>query len=282
MGGAGLLFLTNLVAIVASAFVVFLLTGMNARELRAEMEHSKKGELLAQRLSQRPLSRAFLNGGQLRWRVLLLVVLLGAIALPLRTAFRQVASEAIVRGAIQDVVKGLLPPGALVSQQVEVGRESVAVRLIATRVIPDDKIQEAERAIEKRSGRKVVLSVASIASQSELAELMQRLSTTTQSPAHPPVESLEEIHNALIARIKPILSDVWPAAAPLRDFDLDFSSSAIVINVQYESIHDLDKITQDLIVRDLQKKLGLPDILLIAKRVHQPRKTSGPEHRLLR
>jgi hypothetical protein len=86
----------------------------------------------------------------------------------------------------------------------------------------------------------------------------------------------------VIARIKPILSDVWPAAAPLRDFDLDFSSSAIVINVQYESIHDLDLITQDLIVRDLQKKLGLPDILLIAKRVHQPRKTSGPEHRLLR
>ena len=282
MGGAGLLFLTNLVAIVASAFVVFLLTGMNARELRAEMEDSRKGELLAQRLSQRPLSRAFLNGGQLRWRILLLVVLLGAIALPLRTAFRQVASEAIVRGAIQDVVKSLLPPGALVSQQVEVGRESVAVRLIATRVIPDDKIQEAERAIEKRSGRKVVLSVASIASQSELAELMQRLSTTTQSPAHPPVESLEEIHNAVIARIKPILSDVWPAAAPLRDFDLDFSSSAIVINVQYDSIRDLDKITQDLIVRDLQEKLDMPDILLIAKRVHQPRKTSGPEHRLPR
>ena len=36
MGGAGLLFLTNLVAIVASAFVVFLLTGMNAPEVRAD------------------------------------------------------------------------------------------------------------------------------------------------------------------------------------------------------------------------------------------------------
>jgi hypothetical protein len=96
------------------------------------------------------------------------------------------------------------------------------------------------------------------------------------------VESLKEIHDAVIARIKPILSDVWPADAPLRDFDIDFSSSAIVVNVQYESIHDLDKITQDLIVRDLQEKLGLPDLLLITKRVHQPRKTSGPEHRLPR
>jgi uncharacterized membrane protein len=282
MGGSGLLFLTNLVAIVASAFLVFLLTGMNAPEVRSEMEHARKGELLAQTLSRGPLSRALMNGGQLHWRILMLVVLLGAIALPLRTAFKQVAGEAIVRGAVQDVVKGLLPPGALVSQQVEVGRESVAVRLIATCVIPDDKIQEAERVIEKRSGRKVVLSVASIASQSELAELMQRLSTTTQSSASPPVESLEEIHDAVIARIKPILSDVWPAAVPLRDFDIDFSSRAIVINVQYESIHDLDKITQNLIVRDLQEKLGMPDMLLIAKRVPPPRQASATKRRLPR
>ena len=41
MGGAGLLFLTNLVAIVASAFVVFLLTGMNAPEVRAERQALK-------------------------------------------------------------------------------------------------------------------------------------------------------------------------------------------------------------------------------------------------
>jgi hypothetical protein len=282
MGGAGLLFLTNLVAIVASAFLIFLLTGMNAREARSKMEHALKGELLAQTLSRGPLSRALMSGGQLHWRILMLVVLLGAIALPLRTAFKQVAGEAIVRSAIQDVVKGLLPPGALVSQQVEVGRESVAVRLISTRVVPDDKIQEAERSIERRSGRKVELSIASIASQSEMAELMQRISITTESAARPPIEPLNEIHSEVIARIKPILSDVWPAEVPLQEFDIDFSSSRIVITVQYESIHYLDKITQNMIVRELQEKLGTTEILLVAKRVRLPRKTSGPEHRLSR
>lgn len=59
MGGAGLLFLTNLVAIVASAFLVFLLTGMNAPEVRSEMEHSRKGELFAERRYRAVHSRGY-------------------------------------------------------------------------------------------------------------------------------------------------------------------------------------------------------------------------------
>jgi uncharacterized hydrophobic protein (TIGR00271 family) len=275
MGGASLLFLTNLVAIVASAFVVFLLTGMNAPEIRSEMEHSRKGELLAQTLSRGPLSRVLINSGLLRWRILMLVVLLGAIAIPLRNAFRQVAGEAIVRGAVQDVVKKLLPPGALVSQQVEVGRESVAVRLIATRAVPDEKIQEAERTIERRSGRKVILSVASIASQSELAELMQRFSTPGQPAPKPLTESLDDIHNEVIARIKPILTDIWPAEAPLQDFDVAFDATGIVLNVRYENAHELEKISQNIIARELQEKLGTQNISLVAQRVAPSDKASN-------
>ena len=47
MEGAGLLFLTNLVAIVASALLVFLLTGMNSPEIRSQIEQSRKGDSLA-------------------------------------------------------------------------------------------------------------------------------------------------------------------------------------------------------------------------------------------
>jgi uncharacterized hydrophobic protein (TIGR00271 family) len=267
MGGAGLLFLTNLVAIVASAFFIFLLTGMNAPEVRSEMDHSRKGELLAQRLSRGPLLRALMNGSQLRWRILMLVVLLGVIAVPLRTAFMQVAGEAVARGAIQDVVKGMLPSGALVSQQVEIGRESAVIRLISTRVVPEEKIQAAEREIERRSGRKAILSVASIASQSELAELMQRLSAPPQSTQNAPVEAMEDIRLEVMNRIKPILSSVWPPAAPLQDFDVAFGANGIVLNARYQSIHVLDKITQGMIVRELQERLDTPNISLIAQRI---------------
>jgi len=278
MGGAGLLFLTNLVAIVASAFLVFLLTGMNAPEVRAEMEHSRKTEALAQTLSRGRFSRALINSGQLRWRILMLVVLLGAIALPLRTAFMQVAGEAVARNAVQEVVKGLLPPGALVSQQVEVGRDSVAVRLISTRVVPEDKIQKAEREIERRCGRKVVLSVASIASQSELAELMQRFSTPSQ-PAPVAPESLEDFRREVMTRIQPILAGVWPAEAPLQDFDLELSSTGTVLTVRYQSDHELGKISEDILARELQDKLGAPSISLVARRVVPPRKPARKANR---
>jgi uncharacterized hydrophobic protein (TIGR00271 family) len=273
MGGAGLLFLTNLVAIVASAFVVFLLTGMNAPEVRAEMEHSQKTEALARTISRGWFSRALINGGQLRWRILMLVVLLGAIALPLRTAFLQLAGEAIARKTIQEAVKDLLPPGALVSQQVEVGRDSVAVRLVSTQVVSEDKIQKAERVIEGRCGRKTVLSVASIASQSELAELMQRYSTPSQpSPVVP--ESLEDIHKEVTTRIQPVLAGIWPTEAPLQGFDLGFDSTGMVLTVRYMSDHELGKISEDILARELQEKLGVPTISLVAQRVLQLRKQS--------
>lgn len=274
MGGAGLLFLTNLVAIVASAFAVFLLTGMNAPEVRSEMEHSRSGELFAEKLSRGPLARILINSGQLRWRILMLVVLLAAIAVPLRTAFKQVAGEAVTRGAVQDVVKELLPPGALVSQQVEVGRDNVAVRLISTRAVSTERLQEAEREIERRSGRKADLTVSSIASQSELAELMQQRAVPVQPAPVVKPETFEQIHQQVMTRITPIVNDVWPVDAPLQAFDVAFGSTGIVLNAQYASERELGKIPQDMIVHQLEEKLGTSNISLVVQRVRPSKKAA--------
>jgi uncharacterized hydrophobic protein (TIGR00271 family) len=273
MGGAGLLFLTNLVAIVSSAFVVFLLIGMNSPAIRAEMQHARENEQFAQKLSHGFLARAFTDGGQLRWRVLMLVVLLGVIAVPLRTALMQVAGEAVARGAVQEVIKGLVPSGALVSQQVEVGRESIAVQLISTRAIPQEKLRDAEREIERRSGRKAEVSLASIASQSELTELMQRLSAPPPPPPKPQEKTLEQLHSELIDRVKPIITGLWPPEAPLRDFDLAFSATGIALNAKYQSDRPLGPIPLGLITRELQEKLATPDLSLNAQRVPPLRKT---------
>ena len=272
MGGAGLLFLTNLVAIVASAFLVFLLAGMHSPEVRVTMDHARKGQLLARAISRGRMSRVLINGGQLHWRILMLVILLAAIALPLRKAFLQVAGEAVVRTAVQDVVKGLLPPGALVSQQVEVGRESVAVRLLSTRGVAAEKIEGAEREIERRSGRRATLTVGTIASQSELAEVVQKLAAPAQPPPPPPVKTLDQIRDELVNRVGPVLSTAWPAAAPMQDFNVDFGPDGIVVGVRYASSHNLDKISIDIITRELQEKLQTANLSLEAKRVPPPRK----------
>ncbi|HUV70392.1 MAG TPA: DUF389 domain-containing protein [Terracidiphilus sp.] len=275
MGGAGLLFLTNLVAIVASAFAVFLLVGMDSPEVRSATEHAREGELFARKLSHSPFARRLIATGQLRWRIVMLAVLLGVIAVPLRSAFVQVAGEAIVRGAVQDVVKGMLRPGDLVSQQVEVGRDSVAVRLVSTRAVGKEKIQDAEREIERRSGRKAEVTVASVASQSELAQLMQRLTTPAQPPPPPPPESLDDIHKQVIARVGPIVSGIWPAEAPLQDFDVAFDQTGIVFNVRYASNRELDKIALDILTKELQEKLGSTNVSLNTKRVRPTRKAAA-------
>ena len=104
---------------------------------------------------------------------------------------------------------------------------------------------------------------------------MQRLSTPLQPAAAAPEKSLEDIHKEVMTRIQPILSGVWPAEAPLRDFDLVFGPTGITFNVRYESIHELDKISQGMIVRELQEKLGTADISLVAQRVSPRRKENS-------
>jgi uncharacterized hydrophobic protein (TIGR00271 family) len=272
MGGAGLLFLTNLVAIVSSAFVVFLLVGMNSPDVRSEMEVSRKGERFAERLSRGPLARVLSNGGQLRWRIAMLAILLGSIAVPLRTAFRQLANEAIVRGAVQDVVRGLVPSGSLVSQQIEVGRNDVAIRLVSTDRVPATRVEDAEKEIERRSGQRASISVATVASQSELAELQARLSAPPPPPPKPRVQTIPEIDEAVLARVTPVIRSIWPPEAPLQDFTLAFGAAGIVLNVHYQSETTLGKISLDLITREYQEKLGVPALTLNAQRVPPPRK----------
>ena len=269
MGGAGLLFLTNLVAIVASAFAIFLLVGMNAEDVRTQMASSRKDEQFAQTLAHGPLARVLANGGQLRWRILMLVALLALVAVPLRRAFVQVAGEAVARAAVQDVVRELVPARSLVTQQVEVGRDSIAVRLVATQDVPDAKVQEAEREIERRSGRKAEVSVASIASQTELSQLMRRLSTP--APAPPKPESLAEMQTELMARLQPQLEALWPEEAPLQSFDLAFAPDGIAVNAEYASRRDLDAITLGLLEKELRDKLDEPGLKLNVKRVTPPR-----------
>ena len=252
--------------------MVFLLTGMNAPEVKSEIEQSRKGETFARVLSRSPLSQVLINGGQLRWRILMLVVLLGAIAVFLRTAFLQVTGEAITRNAIQEVVKGIFPPGALVSQQVEMGRQSVAVRLISTQDVTQEKLHQAELEIERRSGRKTTLSVAGIASQTQLAQLTQRLSAPTQLAPKPVIESLADIDHRLTNRIRPVLAGGWPAEVPLQDFNIVFSSTGIALSVQYESNRELGKVALGLITRELQEKLGTPDLSVLAQRVPPARR----------
>ena len=286
VGGAGLLFLTNLVAIVSSAFGVFLLVGMNSTELAEQMEKSREGELLARRLGHGRMGRALTQTGRLGWRILILAILLAAIALPLKNAFVQLTEEASARSTVQQVVKDLLPSGALVSQQVDVGRHNIAVHLFSTKQVSPERQQKARDEIQRRSGRPTQLSVSSVASQAELAEMMDKLSAnaapSTPRPVDPALPSMDDLREDLLKRVTPVLASVWPAEAPLASYDLALNTAGVALQAHYESERDLTPIALGLITKQLREQLQLPTLTLEAHREPARRTSLGrrtqPKH----
>ena len=271
MGGAGLLFLTNLVAIVASAFLIFLLVGMSTLEVRQAMAASRSDEPLALTLSHGPVARILATGGQLRWRVLMLLILLALIAVPLRRALLQVAGETITRGTVQDELKRLVPPDAIVSQQVSIGKDVIVIHLISTRGIPESKVTEVRQDLMRRTGREVQVAVDEVASKSELADLLERLARPAP-PVVPKSKTLAEIQKELLDRVRPAIQGIWPSSdAPIQDFDVVLAPSGVVVNVRYLAAKDLGDVPINMVMQSMRTKLGMPDLTLKAERIRPAR-----------
>jgi len=275
MGGAGLLFLTNLVAIVASAFLVFLLVGMNTPDVQQAMATSRGDESLLRRLSRGPVARILATGGHLRWRILMVLILLGSIAVPLRRALLQVAGEAISRADVQDELTRLVPRDAIVSQQVNVTRDEIVIRLVSTKPAPPAKVTEVRQDLMRRTGRDVQLTVEAVASKAELAELMARL-TAPPAPPPTPEKSVADLQTELIDKVRPALADIWPSSdAPMQRFDVVLSASGVAIDVHYQAATELGPVPLGMVLQALQKKLDLPNLTLTAERVAPPAAPAG-------
>jgi hypothetical protein len=272
IGGAGLLFLTNLVAIVFSAFVIFLLTGMNSIEVRRAIAERHSQEPAAVNLSAGPMRHLFGIAGALRWRIIVLLSLLLLIAFPLQKALRQLAREAVARDAVQQVVLKILPRDALVSSQTEVGPSTVAVRIVATRSLSDSARQAAEAEISRRSHLAASLTVQSVASQSELGRLIERINATQAAaaaappPAPPPPQTLTQAGDDLRKRIAAALTIVWPQQPPLDSYSLSFSETGPQLNVAYTATHEIDALSANLLQTALRKELASPALSLTLTR----------------
>lgn len=284
MGGAGLLFLTNLVAIVASAFVVFLLVGMGSPEARDAIFEDKENEPLSRILSHRIVARMVATGGQLRWRVLMLVVLLGSIAVPLRRALMQVAGETLTRTAVQEELKRMVPSDEVVSQSVTLGRSDILIHVISTRALPDAATAQIRQDLMRRTGRNVEVTVEAIASKSELAELMARFDRP--APAAPKAETAADLRLKLRDMVAPAIQEIWPNAdAPLQDFDVVLSAKGVAVHVQYQAPKDLTDVPLTMVQDHLRAKLALPDLTLTADRLLPPgpvKRSPGAEPRTVR
>ena len=274
MGGSGLLFLTNLVAIIASAFLIFLLVGMSDAEVQKAMLAARGEEPFAQKLSRSPLARILATGGQLRWRILMLLIVLASIAVPLRRALLQVASEAMIRRTLQAELKRLVPTDAVVSQQVTVGQNEITIRLISTRRIDDTMVAQVRQELIRRTGRDVQFSVDAVASKTELTDLMERLAR--QAPVLSKEKTMAEMQKELLDKVRPAIQDIWPSSdAPIQDFNVVLGTSGIVIDVHYQATKDLGDVPINMVLHSLRINLGMQDLTLKAERIQSSAKRKG-------
>lgn len=276
MGGSGLLFLTNLVAIVASAFVIFLMVGMSTPEVEQRALASRGDGALARMLARGPVAGMLSGGSQLGWRVLMILVLLGSIFVPLRRALLQVASETRARAAVQQGLARLVPSGLIVSEQVDVDPSHIEIHLISTRSIPDSKVAEVRQDLMRQTGRSVEISVEAVASQSAIAALMERLHPLTVVPEVPKQETLADMQQKLLKMVGPAIQQIWPSSdAPIQDFDVAIGASGFTIDVHYQAVNKLGDVPLHVILQSLRAKLGEPNLALNAVRVQPPGPVKG-------
>jgi uncharacterized hydrophobic protein (TIGR00271 family) len=263
VSGAGLLYLTNLAAIIASAFLVFFIARMDASDVRMRVGYTAleaaAPDRLYQLLSKTRLARALGELGQLRWRALMLLVTLAILFVPLRNSLYQLRDETISRAAVRDVLRTLGPPDALLAQQLELTRDRIVVRAVMAQTIPQERIEQAERLIIQRTGKQASLQIRKVAGEEELAALRDRL--RPPPPLPPPPKTMSEIGSEVRARLEAPLKRAWPeGAATLLGFEIGFAPDGVVVRIPYESPRPLEAGAQEMLQRVLKSALQINDL----------------------
>lgn len=214
--GAGLLFLTNLVAIVLVGTVGFLVVGFDRVDVRALEEGavpSQTGSVLA-RASER-----FAAPFRRRWgpllRVAMPLVLAGAVYLPLSRALAEVAWQVRVRGALQKTLTAL--PVRVVSTRSVVERGAVEVSLVVLGSPSDAQRarEQLERELGATSGVSPRVDVVSVPDARMLAGLESSLrappakAVPAPEPPPPPPTMGEQIEE-LRPRLAAMVAARWP------------------------------------------------------------------------
>jgi hypothetical protein len=291
ISGAGLLFLTNLAAIIFSALLVFYLIRMDAPEVREKIDEAihqqARSDKLYSLLRRTRLSGALGHIGKLQWRILMPLLVLAILFVPLSQALLQVRSETIARTAIRDVIRQLLPLNSLITQQVNLTQDRLYVHLIVTLPVEVERVREAERTLIRRTGREATISVRKIAGEEELALLREQLKTSTPPPAPPPPATLQEIQAKLLPRLDGPLKEAWPSAEiPLLGYELGFTNQEILVRIRYQAAKPLEKSSEEIMANLLRARLEVPNLNLILenekpappsrKRVPSERRTFKP------
>lgn len=276
ISGAGLLFLTNLVAITASAFVVFYIVRMDAPDVRDSIQEalagSKQIDWIDRALRRTTLSSALGDIGRMRYRTLLILGVFVPLFIPLQSSFTQVRDETIARTVARDAVRLIVPAASIVTQTMDVTRERVILRLnVAAEYQPED-VERAKELLLRRTGKAVEIDIRRVAGEEDLRMLRETLASRTAPPVDP-LADLPRVGADLFMRVEKALSEAWPAeSAPRSNAEVAFDADGMIIRVRYTSDRELAPPAKEAITLALRSKLRNQRIRLDATREPRPPK----------
>lgn len=263
ISGAGLLFLTNLVAIAASAFLVFYIAGMDAPEVRASISESAMRHAAGNRLygliHGSAIGRVLGDVGQLRWRIVMVAVTFAVLFIPLRSSLMQLRDETLSRAAAREAARSLIPPDHLLSQQAEILHDRIIQRLVTTMPVDKQKIAATEAELSRRTGKIASIRVRQVANEEELITLRESL--RVPEPPPPPPVTLKGLKEQVWPLVEEPLKSVWPSqSAELLSAEVGFGKEAVVVRVTYQAPRPMDAVTQEAIRNSLRRSLSVDSL----------------------
>jgi len=261
-GGAALLFLTNMVAIVLVATVAFIAVGFNrinvAQLEQAEFDQREGNQGRITWAISRRLEQLF----EARWghwlRVLMPFMLLAIVYVPLRQALDEVAWQIRVRNSVQMTVESL--PQRVVESRVRVGRRDVEVLVI---LLGKNADAEAARSqldgqIRQISGVTPQVDVLAVADASALAGIESILYKPPPLPPPAPPSPAETLDSSRTF-VRTAIESAWPARASGAPLIIDIGASGPSLGVRVVHLgQGLDAPGREALERSLTTDLGRP------------------------
>ncbi len=230
-GGASLLFLTNLVAIVVVGTMAFVAAGMNQVDVvaleRDELTAGGSDAPIARNLSRR-LSKLFASGWGPALRFLMPFLLLAAVYVPLRRALDEVAWQVRVRAAVRASLANSATRVVQSRTRVERHEVEVVLVLLGSNTDAEHTRSRLDRELRQASGVVPRIEVIAVPDATAFAGLESTLLTPHHVEAPvvsqeiPTPEAQLESSRALVRQA---VERLWPSVSVGRALMIDIGAT---------------------------------------------------------
>jgi uncharacterized hydrophobic protein (TIGR00271 family) len=291
--GGGLLFLTNLTAIVLMAMTVFLLLHIDTQPVRSLVRDWHKQEpesyWIELIIEKSPIPNRLKAIGSLPSRFVLILFPILILLFPLSQSLTQLRQEIIQKQQNNQIIKigtelwrekfASLTNGQLRSEigkvlvQEKDGKLVIQMRVFSSKLYEAEEKKEFERLLADRLNRtidSVVLELLEIPTASN--EIIARLVTENQANTQPKeIESfsITETQNTFLQTALDVLQSLkLPSSAQLVEYKLTTSVlEALGLEMIYLSDRDISPDAKDLLIEEIKNRLNFSRAKVRFKRI---------------